>query len=243
MLYPRVLTLPGARLGHLNADAMLRAVAGPLRRVYLRWPFHVIHAHMLVPDGWAAARVGAAPGGAGGGHGAPRRRPGRARAGPAQPRPRGGGRGGARPGLRRQRRDRRRGGGASRRRAGRWRSCRTARTRAPSRRGRPSEARARLGLPDDGPIVSYVGKLVPRKGVDTLVEAMGLLGRRPRGRAPAGGGGDRRGAAGARAAGRRARRRATGCGSSARSPTTRSAGGWRPATSSCSRRSARACRR
>jgi glycosyltransferase involved in cell wall biosynthesis len=44
-----------------------------------------------------------------------------------------------------------------------------------------SEARARLGLPDDGPIVSYVGKLVPRKGVDTLVEAMGLLARRPAG--------------------------------------------------------------
>ena len=51
----------------------------------------------------------------------------------------------------------------------------------PSCPGPPSEARARLGLPDDGPIVSYVGKLVPRKGVDTLVEAMGLLGRRPGG--------------------------------------------------------------
>jgi glycosyltransferase involved in cell wall biosynthesis len=29
--------------------------------------------------------------------------------------------------------------------------------------------------------VSYVGKLVPRKGVDTLIEAMGLLARRPQG--------------------------------------------------------------
>ena len=47
--------------------------------------------------------------------------------------------------------------------------------------GPAAEARARLGLPDDGPIVSYVGKLVPRKGVDTLVEAMGLLARRPQG--------------------------------------------------------------
>ena len=59
-----------------------------------------------------------------------------------------------------------------------------------------AEARARLGLPDDGPIVSYVGKLVPRKGVDTLVEAMGLLARRPRGRAAAGGGRHRRDAPG-----------------------------------------------
>jgi glycosyltransferase involved in cell wall biosynthesis len=44
-----------------------------------------------------------------------------------------------------------------------------------------SEARARLGLPDDGPVISYVGKLVPRKGVDTLIEAMGILSRRPGG--------------------------------------------------------------
>jgi glycosyltransferase involved in cell wall biosynthesis len=41
-----------------------------------------------------------------------------------------------------------------------------------------AEARAHLDLPDDGPIVSFVGKLVPRKGVDTLIEAMGILGRR-----------------------------------------------------------------
>ena len=77
--------------------------------------------------------------------------------------------------------DRRRGRSAWPARGGRCRWCRTAPTRASSRRARPSEARARLGLPDDGPIVSYVGKLVPRKGVDTLVEAMGLLARRPAG--------------------------------------------------------------
>ena len=29
VLYPRKLTLPGARLGHRNADAMLWAIAGP----------------------------------------------------------------------------------------------------------------------------------------------------------------------------------------------------------------------
>ncbi len=44
-----------------------------------------------------------------------------------------------------------------------------------------AEARARLGVPDDGPVISFVGKLVPRKGVDTLIEAMGILGRRPGG--------------------------------------------------------------
>ena len=51
-----------ARLGHRNADAMRLAIAGPLWRVRRRWPFDVIHAHILVPDGSAGARVGAAPG-------------------------------------------------------------------------------------------------------------------------------------------------------------------------------------
>jgi glycosyltransferase involved in cell wall biosynthesis len=39
------------------------------------------------------------------------------------------------------------------------------------------EARNELGLPQ-GPTVVYVGRLVPRKGVDTLVEAFALLPRR-----------------------------------------------------------------
>ena len=38
------------------------------------------------------------------------------------------------------------------------------------------EARNELGLPE-GPTVAYVGRLVPRKGVDTLVEAFALLPR------------------------------------------------------------------
>ena len=38
------------------------------------------------------------------------------------------------------------------------------------------EARAELGLPE-GPTVVYVGRLVPRKGVDTLIEAFALLPR------------------------------------------------------------------
>ena len=37
-----------------------------------------------------------------------------------------------------------------------------------------SKARERLGLPDE-PTIVYVGRLVPRKGVDTLVEAFALL--------------------------------------------------------------------
>jgi glycosyltransferase involved in cell wall biosynthesis len=44
-----------------------------------------------------------------------------------------------------------------------------------------SQARARLGVPDDGPVVTYVGKLEPRKGVGDLIAAMGLLTRRPGG--------------------------------------------------------------
>ena len=37
--------------------------------------------------------------------------------------------------------------------------------------------RARLGLPGDGPLVANVGRLVPRKGTDVLVEAAALLRR------------------------------------------------------------------
>lgn len=180
VLYPRKLTLPGARLGHRNSDAMLWAIRAPLRDVHRRWPFDVIHAHMLVPDGWAAARVGAELG-----------VPVVATAHradvldvPAQ-------------------------GPRSRRRVSEAveaidqicavsisigdAAAALGTPRRPVRvvangadttvfLPRPaSEARARLGLPDDGPIVTFVGKLVPRKGVDTLIEAMGLLGRRPAG--------------------------------------------------------------
>ena len=124
----------------------------PSGRVHLRWPFHVIHAHMLVPDGWAAARVGAAARAC---RRSPRRTaptsstcpPGARAAAPRVAEAVAG----ARPGLRRQRArsaTRRR---PSRRRAGRWRSCRTAPTRGSSCRGPPSEARARLGLPGRRP--------------------------------------------------------------------------------------------
>lgn len=180
VLHPRKLTLPGARLGHRNADAMLWAIAGPLRRVRERFRFDVIHAHMLVPDGWAAACVGAemevpvvATAHRADVLDVPARGP-RSRervaaavdaidqvcavsatigdAAAALGRPR--------------------------------RPVQVVPNGADTRVFAPrpaSEARARLGLPDDGPIVSYVGKLVPRKGVDTLVEAIGLLARRPTG--------------------------------------------------------------
>ncbi len=58
VLYPRKVTLPGARLRHRNNDAMLLAIGRPLRRIHARWPFDVIHAQMIVPDGWAATRMG-----------------------------------------------------------------------------------------------------------------------------------------------------------------------------------------
>ena len=40
-----------------------------------------------------------------------------------------------------------------------------------------AEARARLGLPLDGPIVLQLGRMVPRKGVDTVIQAIGRLER------------------------------------------------------------------
>lgn len=180
VLHPRKLTLPGGRLGHRNADAMLLAIDRPLRRVHARWPFDVVHAHMLVPDGWAAARVGASLGvpAVATAHRAdvldvPARGPAsRARVAEAV--------------------------------AALDQVCAVseaiasaAADLAPPRRPvavvpngadttafaprTADEARARLGLPAGERIVTYVGKLVPRKGVDALVEAMGLLARRPAG--------------------------------------------------------------
>jgi D-inositol-3-phosphate glycosyltransferase len=41
-----------------------------------------------------------------------------------------------------------------------------------------AEARAHLGLPADRPIVLQLGRMVPRKGVDTVIRALGVLERR-----------------------------------------------------------------
>ena len=180
VLYPTKLTLPRNLLGPYNCDAMLWSIRRPLRRVHARWPFDVIHAHMLVPDGWAAAAVGAeleVPVVATG-HRAdvldiPARGPRNAAqveravetidqvvtvsraigdAAEALGRPR--------------------------------RPIEVVANGADITRFHPRdrrEARVRLGLDPDEPTISYVGKLVPRKGVDTLVEALGLLARRPGG--------------------------------------------------------------
>ncbi len=174
VLYPKKLTLPRNLLGPYNCDAMLLAIRRPLQRVYSRWPFEVIHAHMLVPDGWAAAAVGAELGVpvVATGHRAdvldiPAR--------------------GARDAAQVERAVETidqvvtvsRAIGDAAEALGRPRrpiqvipnGADTAHFFPRDRR----EARQRLGLPLDEPTISYVGKLVPRKGVDTLVEAMGLL--------------------------------------------------------------------
>ncbi|MCB9011627.1 MAG: glycosyltransferase family 4 protein [Actinobacteria bacterium] len=174
VLYPRKLTLPGARLGARNADAMRFAIAGPLRRVHSRWPFDVIHAQMLVPDGWAAAKVGASLGVpvVATAHRAdvidlPSRSPALARqVGDAV---------------------------ASidqivtvsraiRDSAARWGTPRRPIVVVPNGADTSvfqphdmAEARRRLDLPVEARVVTYVGKLVPRKGVDVLVEAMGRV--------------------------------------------------------------------
>lgn len=178
VLYPRKVTLPGGRLGHWNASSMRVAVAGPLERIHGRWPFDVIHAHMLVPDGWAAAKVGERIG-----------VPVLATAHRADvldvP-----ARGGAQ-------RDQVAEAVAkvdqivavSRAMRAACESLATPRrpvavvpngadTRVFHPRDR-GEARRRLELPEDERIITFVGVLTPRKGIDTLVEAMGLLTHEP----------------------------------------------------------------
>jgi glycosyltransferase involved in cell wall biosynthesis len=179
VLYPRRLALPGNRLGRHDARALAAAIALPLRRVHRRWPFEVVHAHMVAPDGWAAARVAHALGvpAVATAHRADvldlPARSAALRAVVAE----------AVASLDAV-------VAVSRKMAD------AAEALAPPRRPvevipngadtslffpRPTgEARTRLGLPAEGAVVSYVGKLVPRKGVDTLIEAMGLLARRER---------------------------------------------------------------
>jgi teichuronic acid biosynthesis glycosyltransferase TuaC len=178
ILYPKKLTLPGARLGPRNAEAMLLAIRRPLTRIYERWPFAVIHAHMLVPDGWAAAQLGR-------GLGVPVVATAH-RADVLDVPLRG-------EGSRRQVADAiaqldqvvtvsasigmaTDGVGTPRR------PVRVVPNGADTRVFFPrdrTEMRRRLGLPQGERIISFVGKLEPRKGVDHLIEAMGLLAKRP----------------------------------------------------------------
>ena len=62
VLHPRMMMLPGARLGHRICHTTRRSIAGPIRRLAREWPFDLVHAHMLIPDGWAAASAGHAAG-------------------------------------------------------------------------------------------------------------------------------------------------------------------------------------
>lgn len=177
VLYPRKLTLPGARLGAFNSDAMLWAIRRPLHRVYARWPFDVIHAHMVVPDGWAAAAVGAeldVPVVATGHRADVLDVPAR------------GAREAARVGEAVEAIDQvvtvsAAIGGAAGRHGRPRRPIRVIPNGADAEVFFPREAaaaRRRLDLPLEEQIISFVGKLVPRKGVDTLIEAMGLLAAR-----------------------------------------------------------------
>lgn len=178
--YPRKLTLPGGRLGHRNADAFLLGIRGTVRRIHAEWPIDVIHAHMMVPDGWTAARMGHELGvpAVGTAH----------RADvldvPAQ---------GAKARMRVAEAIQTLDAVVTVSRAIGDAADAIARPRRPITvvpNGAdaavfmprdPAEARRRLGIPAEGPVISYVGKLVPRKGVDTLIEAMGILAARAAG--------------------------------------------------------------
>ncbi len=180
VLYPRKVTLPGARLGSWNAESMRLAIRGPMQRVYERWPFDVIHAHMVVPDGWAAARVGADLG-----------VPVLATAHRADvldvP-----ARGGAqRAQVAEAVADIDQIVAVSKAMRAACEELATPRrpvavvpngadTRTFFPRDRAA-ARTRLGLPAHEPIITFVGVLTPRKGIDTLVESMGLLAKEPGG--------------------------------------------------------------
>lgn len=180
VLHPRMLSLPAARLGRRNCEAMYMAVARPIRRVHERWPFDVVHAHMVVPDGWAAARVGSRLGVpvVATAHRADvldvpaRGEDDRRRVGEAV-------------GLvdqlcavSRVVADAATALGAPRR------PVRVVPNGADTETCRPwprARMREEFGLPVDGPVVTYVGQLVPRKGVDTLIEAVARLAARPAG--------------------------------------------------------------
>jgi len=176
VLYPRKVTLPGGRLGHWNGESMRIAIAGPLARIRTRWQFDVIHAHMLVPDGWAAARVGARLG-----------VPVLATAHRADvldvP---------ARGGAQRTQVEQavatvdqvvavsQAMKAACDRLATPKRPVAVIPNGADTRVFFPRdrrEARQRLGLPQDERIVTFVGVLTPRKGIDTLIESIGILAR------------------------------------------------------------------
>ncbi len=175
--YPRKVTLPGGRLGHRNADAFLLGIRTTVRRIHEEWPFDVIHAHMMVPDGWAAARIG---------HEMGVPVVGTAHRADVLDVPAEGPKSRMRVAEAIQTLD----AVVTVSRAIGDAADAIARPRRPITvvpNGAdaevflprdPGEARRRIGIPEDGLVVSFVGKLVPRKGVDALIEAMGLLAAR-----------------------------------------------------------------
>jgi teichuronic acid biosynthesis glycosyltransferase TuaC len=180
VLYPRMLSLPGARLGRRNCEAMHLGVARAVKRVHRRWPFDVIHAHMVVPDGWVAARLGAR-------FGVPvvatahradvldvpaRGSADRARVGEAV------GMVDQLCAVSRVVGDAATALGAPRR------PVRVVPNGADTETCRPwprDQMRREFGLPVDGQTITYVGQLVPRKGVDALIDALARLAARPEG--------------------------------------------------------------
>jgi teichuronic acid biosynthesis glycosyltransferase TuaC len=177
VLYPKRIALPGNRLGAHDARAMLAAIALPIRAAHKNWPFDIIHAQMVAPDGWAAARVGRALGvpSVATAHRAdvldlPSRSPalhdlvGNAVSSLD-----------AVVAVSQKMADAATALGAPRRPV---EVVPNGADRAIFFPRAVEQARAHLGLPQGEQIISYVGKLVPRKGVDTLIEAMGILAER-----------------------------------------------------------------
>lgn len=177
VLYPRKISLPGAKLGAQNARIMAAALRGPLRRIHERWPFDIIHAQMVVPDGWAAVQIGrdlGVPVLATAHRADVIDLPARSPALAAQ----------VREAIgqidqivtvSRSIKDYTEAAGTPKRPIEVIPNGADTEVFYPRDR---TETRRALGVPEEGLVISYVGQLVARKGVDILIEALGLLSSR-----------------------------------------------------------------
>ena len=172
--YPRQLVLPRGLLGHRAPLVMRRAISGRIVAIHRDWPIDVIHAHTTAPDGSAAIHIGRTLGVpvVVTAHGADvRELPARSES------------------LHRVVREAIEGADqfitvsqALRELAEAIgqpaRPTRVVPNGADTDRFTPRDAlaaRRKLGLPELGPLLVYVGQLKHVKGVDILVEAMGAL--------------------------------------------------------------------